>query len=55
MKELPDKNQLDIFWAVATSGAIETGVKPHHGFADLLYDYLTDRTFQKYGVKLADK
>ena len=54
MKPLPDKKQLDIMWTVATSGALETGTRPHHGFADLLYDYLTDRTFNKYGVRLYD-
>ena len=41
MKKLPDKLQLDIMWTVATSGSIETGTRPHYGFADLLYDYLT--------------
>lgn len=55
MKPLPDKKQLDIFWTVATSGALETGTRPHHGFADLLYDYLTDRTLNKYGVELKDE
>lgn len=42
MKQLPDKKQLDIMWTVATSGAFETGTRPHHGFADMLYDYLKD-------------
>jgi hypothetical protein len=55
MKQLPDKKQLDIMWTVATSGSIETGTRPHYGFADLLYDYLTDRTFNKYGVGLCDE
>jgi hypothetical protein len=55
MKQLPDKKQLDIMWTVATSGALETGTRPHHGFADLLYDYLTDRTLNKYGVGLCDE
>jgi len=55
MKELPSKHDLDIFWTVATSGALETGTRPHHGFADLLYDYLTDRTLNKYGVELCDE
>ena len=54
MKPLPDKKELDIMWTVATSGSIETGTRPHYGFADMLYDYLTDRTFKKYQVKLAD-
>ena len=39
-------------WTVATSGALETGTRPHHGFADLLYDYLTDNLKNKYGVEL---
>jgi hypothetical protein len=52
MKPLPDKKDLDIMWTVATSGALETGTRPHHGFADLLYDYLTNHTFNKYGVGL---
>ena len=52
MKPLPDKKELDIMWAVATSGALETGTRPHHGFADLLYDYLTDNIKNKYGVEL---
>ena len=43
MKTLPDKKQLDIMWTVATSGALETGTLPQYGFADLLYDYLTDK------------
>ena len=40
MKNLPDKKELDIMWTVATSSSIETGKRPHYGFADLLYDYL---------------
>ena len=38
--ELPDKNQLNIMWAVATSSSIETGTRPHHIFAMLLYNDL---------------
>ena len=38
--ELPDKNQLNIMWAVATSSAIETGTRPHHILARLLYNDL---------------
>lgn len=38
--KLPDKLQLDIMWAVATSSAIETGTRPHHIFAKLLYNDL---------------
>ena len=42
MKPLPDKLQLDIMWAVATSTSIETGTRPHYGFAKMLYDELND-------------
>jgi len=42
MKELPDKKELDIMWTVATSSSIETGTRPHYGFAKMLYDYLAD-------------
>jgi hypothetical protein len=52
MKKLPDKLQLDIIWAVATSCAIETREKPHLIFARLLYNDLTDKDI---GVKLGDK
>jgi hypothetical protein len=52
MKPLPDKLQLDIMWTVATSSAIESGTRPHYGFADLLYDYLTDNLKNKYGIEL---
>jgi hypothetical protein len=38
--KLPDKNQLNIMWAVATSSSIETGTRPHHIFARLLYNDL---------------
>jgi hypothetical protein len=51
MKELPDKLQLDIMWAVATSSAIETGTRPHILFAKMLYDEFNDT---KPPVKLAD-
>ena len=54
MKNLPDKKALDIMWTVATSTSIETGTRPHYGFADLLYDYLTDNLKNKYGVGLCD-
>ena len=43
MKNLPDKFNLDIMWSVATSTSIETGTRPHYGFAQMLYDYLIDR------------
>ena len=39
-------------WTVATSSSIETGTRPHYGFADLLYDYLTDNLKNKYGIEL---
>ena len=52
MKNLPDKKALDIMWSVATSGSLETGTRPHYGFADLLYDYLTDNLKNTYGVEL---
>jgi hypothetical protein len=43
MKTLPDKLNLDIMWTVATSTSIETGTRPHYGFAQMLYDYLIDK------------
>ena len=43
MKNLPSKTELDIMWTVATSGALETGTRPHYGFAEMLYDYLTNK------------
>ena len=52
MKTLPDKKALDIMWTVATSSSLESGTRPHYGFADLLYDYLTDNLKNKYGVEL---
>jgi len=42
MKKLPSKYDLDIMWTVSTSGSLETGIRPHYGFAQLLYDYLTN-------------
>lgn len=42
MKNLPDRKALDIMWTVATSSSIETGTRPHYGFAQMLYDHLTD-------------
>lgn len=51
MKELPDKRELDIMWTVATSSSIETGTRPHYGFAQMLYDYLTNK---KPRVELGD-
>jgi len=35
-------NAQNNMWMVATRGAFETGTRPHHGFADLLYDYLKE-------------
>jgi len=43
MKTLPDKKALDIMWTVATSSSVETGTRPHYGFAQMLYDYLIDK------------
>ena len=43
MKKLPSKLDLDIMWTVSTSGSLETGTRPHHGFAQMLYDYLIDK------------
>ena len=42
MNTLPYKLQLDIMWSVATSTSIETGIRPHYGFAKMLYDELND-------------
>jgi hypothetical protein len=42
MKPLPSKSDLDIMWTVATSTSIETRIRPHYGFAKMLYDYLND-------------
>jgi hypothetical protein len=52
MKKLPSKYDLDIMWTVSTSGSLETGTRPHYGFAHLLYDYLTDNLKNTYGVEL---
>ena len=38
----PTEKELNILWAVATSSAIETGTRPHHIFARLLYNDLMD-------------
>lgn len=51
MKNLPDKKELDLMWIVATSTSIETRIRPHYGFAQMLYDYLTDK---EPPVKLCD-
>jgi hypothetical protein len=49
---MPDDNQLNIMWSVATSSAIETGTRPHHIFARLLYNDLMNI---KPPVGLCDK
>ncbi len=51
MKTLPDKRDLDIMWTVATSTSIETGTRPHYGFAQMLYDYLVDNN--PYGLSIS--
>ncbi len=38
--KLPDDKTLNIMWSVATSSAIESGTRPHHIFARLLYNDL---------------
>jgi hypothetical protein len=40
--KLPDDNQLNIMWTVATSSSIESGTRPHLIFARLLYSSLTN-------------
>jgi len=40
--KLPDDNQLNIMWSVATSSSIESGTRPHLIFARLLYSTLTN-------------
>jgi hypothetical protein len=42
MKKLLDKKELDIMWTVATSSAIESGTRPHHIFARMLYNDIMD-------------
>jgi len=42
--ELPDKNQLNIMWAVATSSSLESGRPPHEIFARLLYNRIVKET-----------
>ena len=38
--KLPDDNQLNTLWSVATSSTIESGTRPHIIFAKLLYNDL---------------
>ena len=40
MKPLPDKEQLEIFWRVAVTSAIEGQGEPYEIFARMLYHYL---------------
>ena len=54
MKELPSKNDLNIMWTVATSSSLESGTRPHHGFAQMLYDYLIDKEVISLGPKKSD-
>jgi hypothetical protein len=42
MKPLPDDKTLNILWTVATSSAIESGTRPHHIFARMLYNDIMD-------------
>jgi hypothetical protein len=51
MKTLPEDKVLNIMWSVATSSAIETGIRPHILFARMLYDEFNDI---KPLVRLAD-
>lgn len=49
--KMPDDKQLRIMWTVATSSAIEDGVKrPYEIFARLLYNHLTN-TKIKVGLR----
>ena len=40
--KMPTDYDLNIMWAVATSSAIETGTRPHHIFARLLYNEIME-------------
>jgi hypothetical protein len=51
MQQNYDDKDLDIMWSVATSSAIETGTRPHHIFARLLYNKIMNI---KPSVGLAD-
>jgi len=42
MKTLPDDYDLNIMWAVATSSSLESGQRPHHIFARLLYNEIME-------------
>lgn len=52
MKTLPDKHELRVLWAVATSCAIESRQPAYEIFAKLLYNDLSDEEFP---VKLGGK
>jgi hypothetical protein len=47
--ELPDDKTLNIMWSVATSSSLESGIRPHHIFARLLYNKIT-KTKTKVGM-----
>lgn len=49
--KLPEDKELNMMWSVATSSAIESGMKPHLIFARLLYSTLSK---EKPKVTLAD-
>jgi hypothetical protein len=40
--KMPTIDELNIMWAVATSSSLESGQRPHHIFARLLYNDLMD-------------
>ena len=40
----PTEKELNILWAVATSSSLESGQRPHHIFARLLYNDLMEIT-----------
>jgi hypothetical protein len=44
--KMPDDNDLNIMWTVATSSSIESGTRPHLIFARLLYSSLTKETLR---------
>ena len=40
--KMPTDYDLNIMWAVATSSSLESGQRPHHIFARLLYNDLME-------------
>lgn len=51
--KLPDKLELDIMWAVATSSSIEDGSKrPYEIFAQLLYNDITNTKLKVNGIEI---